>query len=163
MIAYQTVRQVNRSAKETFDVIGTHIYDNHPKWEAEVLQIRRLTPDPVGVGSRAVMIRREFGRTKEVEYVLTEFEPNRRIAAYHPDGGMEFNISFTITPIDADSCTVQVDVQAQPQGLARILEPIMRRAMPKRGERIMSAMAEVIESASARTETDSGTIGVEHE
>lgn len=151
MIVSQHTRQVNRSAEETFDVIGTHVYDNHPKWEDEVLEIRRITPDPVGVGSRAIMIRREFGRTTEVEYVLTEFEPNRRIAAHHPDSAMDFDISFTITPIDDDSCTVQVDVQAQPQGFARLLEPILRLVMPKRGGRITDAMVEVIESTPART------------
>ena len=145
MIVSQHVRQVNRSAEETFDVIGTHMYDNHPKWEDEVVEIRRLTPDPIGVGSRAIMVRREFGRTTEVEYVLTEFEPNRRIAAHHPDAGMDFDIEFTITPIDDHSCTVQVDVRAQPKGLSRVLEPIMRLAMPRRGARITDDMVDVIE------------------
>lgn len=148
MIVYQSTRRVNRSAEDTFDVIGTHVYDNHPKWEAEVLEIRPMTPGPVGVGSRAVMVRREFGRRKEVEYEVTEFEPGRRITFHHPDAALDFNISFNITPIDSGSCTVQVDVRAQPQGWTRILEPIMRRVMPKQGDRITSAMAEVIESAS---------------
>ncbi len=88
---------------------------------------------------------------------------SRAIAFHHPDAALDFNISFDIAPIDSGSCTVQVDVRAQPQGWTRILEPVMRRAMPKQGDRITSAMAEVIESAPARTETDSGTIGVEHE
>lgn len=151
MIAYQSVRHVNRSAEDTFDVIGTHLYENHPKWEREVIEIRRITPDPVGVGSRAVMVRHEFGRTTETEYVITEFEQGRRIAAHHPDAALDFNISFDVTPIDNGSCTVRVDVRAQPQGWTRILEPIMRLVMPKRGERITSSMALVVESAPART------------
>lgn len=167
MIAYQNIRRVNRSAEDTFDVIGTHVYDNHPRWEPEVLEIRQITPDPIGVGSRAIMVRRDFGRRTEVEYEVTEFEPGRRIAFHHPAAALgDFNISFDITPIDSSSCTVQVDVRAQPQGWTRILEPIMRRAMPKQGDRITSAMAEVIQSASARSgsETDSElTIDVEHE
>lgn len=151
MIVYQSIRQVNRSAEVTFDVIGTHVYDNHPRWESEVLEIQRITPDPVGVGSRAVMVRRDFGRRTEVEYEVTEFEPGRRIAFHHPAAALDFNISFDVGPIDSGSCTVQVDVRAQPQGWTRILEPVMRRAMPKQGDRIASAMAEVIESESART------------
>ena len=151
MIAYQTVRHVNRSAEDTFDVIGTHVYENHPKWEPEVVEIRRITPDPVGVGSRAVMVRHEFGRTTETEYVLTEFEPGRRIASRHVDAALDFDISFDITPIDDDSCTVRVDVRAQPRGWIRILEPMMRLVMPRRGERITSSMVQVIESAPARS------------
>ena len=149
MIAYTTVKDVNRSAEDTFAVIGTHIYDYHPKWEREVVEIRPITPDPVGVGSRAIMVRREFGRTTESEYVLTEFEQGRRIAAHHPDDSMDFDISFEITPVDSGSCTVRVDVRAQPRGWTRVLEPMMRLAMPKRGERIMRSMVEVVESAPA--------------
>jgi len=151
MIEYQTERRVNRSAEDTFDVIGTHVYDNQPKWEAEVVEVRRISPGPVGVGSRSVMVRREFGRTTEVENEVTEFEQDRRIAFHHPDSALEFNISFDITPIDSSSCTVQVDVRAQPRGWTRILEPIMRLAMPRQGERITTAMAAVIESAPSRT------------
>lgn len=145
MIVSQHIRKVNRSAQEAFDVIGTNMYDNHPKWEREVVEIRRLTPDPIGVGSRAVMVRREFGRTTEVEYALTAFEPNRRIAAHHPDAAMDFDIAFTITPIDDHSCTVQVDVRAQPKGFARLLEPVMHLMMPRHGARITDDMVHVIE------------------
>jgi hypothetical protein len=151
MITYQCVRNVNRSAEDTFDVIGTHMYENHPRWEPEVIEIRRITPGPVGVGSRAVMVRHEFGRTREVEYVITEFEEGRRIASQHPDDALDFNISFEIAPIDRDSCTVRVNVRAQPKGWTRILEPMMRLVMPKRGQRIANAMVDVIESAPART------------
>lgn len=150
MIVHEHSRQVGRSAEEAFDVIGTHMYENHPRWEREVVEIRRLTPGPVGVGSRAVMVRREFGRRSEVEYEITEFEPGRRIAAHHPDASLDFCISFDIEPIDAATCTVRVKVQAKPRRWARLLEPVMRLAMPRRGERLTDAMAEVIEDESAR-------------
>ena len=150
MITHTVTQHVNRSAEDTFDVIGTNLYENHPKWEREVVEIKRITPDPVGVGSRAVMVRREFGRTSESEYVITEFEKDRRIAAHHPDPTMDFSISFEITPIDDGSCTVTVESRAQSLGWMRILEPIMRIAMPKRADRIMQSMVEVIERSPAR-------------
>jgi hypothetical protein len=149
LINHTTVKHVNRSAEDTFSVIGTGIYEYHPKWEREVVEIRRITDGPVGVGSRAIMVRREFGRTSESEYVVTEFEQDRKIAAHHPDPSMDFHISFEITPIDSSSCTVQVDVAAQPLGWTRIFEPVMRLVMPKRGERLADSMVEVIESAPA--------------
>lgn len=149
MINQTVIKHVNRSAEDTFSVIGTGLYEYHPKWEREVVEIRRITDGPVGVGSRAIMVRREFGRTSESEYVVTEFEQDRRIAAHHPDPSMDFHISFQITPIDSSSCTVQVDVAAQPQGWTRIVEPVMRLAMPKRSERLASSMVEVIENAPA--------------
>jgi hypothetical protein len=151
MIVHEHTEQVNRSAEDAFDVIGTHMYDNHPLWEREVVEIRPLTPGPVGVGSRAIMVRQEFGRRSEVEYEITEFEPGRRIAAQHPDdASMDFHIEFDIEPIDTDSCSVRVTVRAQPKGWARLLEPVMRVAMPRRGERITKDLVGVIEGRSAR-------------
>ncbi len=150
MIVHEHTRRVHRSAEEAFDVIGTHMYENHPRWEREVVEIRPLTPGPVGVGSRAVMVRQEFGRRSEVEYEITEFEPGRRIAASHPeDASMDFDIAFDIEPIDDDTCAVTVSVAARPKGWARALEPVMRIAMPRRGARITDDLAAVIEGRSA--------------
>ena len=132
-------------------MIGTNLYENHPKWEREVVEIRPITPGPVGVGSRAVMVRREFGQTSESEYVITEFEPSRRMAAHHPEDSMDFTISFEVTPVDPNECTVQIDVQAQPKGWMRAFEPIMRLVMPRRSERIARSMSQVIERSPART------------
>ena len=147
MINHTIVKHVNRSAEDAFSVIGTGVFENHPRWEREVVEIRRITDGPVGVGSRAIMVRRDFGRTSETEYELTEFEQDRRIAAHHPDSSMDFRISFDITPVDADSCTIRIEVAAQPLRWTRILEPVMRFAMPRQGKRIAESMVEVIEAA----------------
>lgn len=150
MITCEVTQRVARSAGATFDVIGTHVYDNHPLWEQEVLEIRPITGGAVGLGSRAVMVRRDFGRRTEVEYVVTEFEQERRIGFHHPASTLDFRISFELTPVDADSCEVHVAVRAQPRGWSRLLEPVMRRAMPKQAERITTQMAQVVESSTAR-------------
>lgn len=151
MIKYTQERRVRRSAEETFDVIGTNLYENHPKWEKEVVEVQPITPGPIGVGSRAVMVRREFGRTSEVEYVVTEFEPGRILASHDNDPSMEFDIRFEVTPIDGESCTLAVEVRAQPNGWMKIFEPIMRIVMPKRGNRITSSLVALVESTPART------------
>ena len=146
MIVHEHTRRIDRSAEEAFAVIGTHMYDNHPRWEREVVEIRPLTPGPVGVGSRAIMVRQEFGRRSEVEYEITEFDPGRRIAASHPDdAAMDFDITFDLEPIDDGSCALTVRVAARPKGWARLLEPVMRMAMPRRGARITDDLVEVIE------------------
>lgn len=46
MITYQTHRRVTRSAEDAFDVIGINVYDNHPRWAPEVVEIRRISHAP---------------------------------------------------------------------------------------------------------------------
>jgi len=147
-ITYQTRRRVTRSAEDAFEVIGTHVYDNHPRWEPQVLEIRSITPGPVGVGSRAVMVRRDYGRRSEVLYEVTEFQPPRRIAFHHPDAGMDFEIRFDLTPLDDRSCELSVHLRVRPRGLARLLQPVIRRVMPRQAERTTTAMVDVIEHPS---------------
>jgi len=108
MITYQTRRPVTHSAEDAFDVIGINVYDNHPRWEPEVVEIRRISHGPVGVGSRAVMVRRDYGRRSEVLYEVTEFDPPRRIAFHHPDAGVDFDVRFDLTPLDDRSCELSV-------------------------------------------------------
>jgi hypothetical protein len=150
-ITADVVTRVQRPADVTFDVIGTHVYENHPRWEPEVLEIRPLQDGPVRVGSRAVMVRKAFPRPREVEYSVTELVPGRRIAFDHPDAAMHFRLSFEVVPAGADACDVHVHVEAEPHGPLRVLTPMMRRAFPGRSARISAQMARVVESVAPTT------------
>lgn len=149
MITWSGTRKVHASATHTFDVIGTHGRENHPRWEKEVVEIRPVTPGPVGLGTRAIMVRKEMGRVRAVEYEVTEFEAGRRIAFNHPDENMNFALSFTVTPVTSDECELRVDVRAQPKGPLRAMEPLMKLAFPKRSGRITDAMVAVVEELAA--------------
>jgi hypothetical protein len=56
MLTYEARRRVSRPPEAVFDVIGTHVYENHPMWKSEVVEIRPLKEPPVRVRSRAVMV-----------------------------------------------------------------------------------------------------------
>jgi hypothetical protein len=146
MIRWHRTSTVNASAEAAFDVIGTNVMTNHPKWEKEVQAIRPITTGPVGVGTRAVMVRREMGRTRESEYEVTEFVPGRSIAFAHPQDALGFTLRFELDPVDATACRLTVDVAAHPRGALRLMEPVMRLAFPARSRRITDAMIGVIES-----------------
>lgn len=145
MLKYEARRRVRRSPAAVFDVIGTHVYENHPRWESEVVEIRRLTDGPVGVGSRAIMVRQEYGRRREAPYEVTEFIPDRTIAFQHLDGPMTFEIAFVLEPAGPAETDLTVKVRAQPKGAFRLLTPFIARTLPKTSERITGQMVELIE------------------
>lgn len=147
MITYSKTRRVERSAEDAFDVIGTHVFENHTKWEPEVVEIRRLDHGPVGVGSRAVMVRSERRRTSETEYSVTEFLAPTRIAFDHPKSALGFALSTTITPVTASSCDITTQVTMKPRGWTRLLSPLLRIGTPARGDRLTANQARVIETA----------------
>jgi hypothetical protein len=151
MISYTKTRHVDRSAETAFDIIATHVFENHPKWEAEVLEVRRLDQGAVGVGSRAVMVRSEGGRISESEYAITEFVPNSRVAFDHPGSAMGFSLTSTIVPVTATSCDITTRVTMQPRGWVRLLTPLLRLGTPRRGDRLTAAQARVIEDSPMST------------
>lgn len=146
MIRFNAVRCVPRPADDVFNVVATRAFENHPKWEDEVVEVRRVTPEPMGVGSRAVMVREEYGKRREVEYEVTEYEPNRRIAFRHLVPNSTFELSTDVRELTATSSEFEVTVLMGVKGMARLLEPLMRLGMPKRGARIMADMARVAET-----------------
>jgi Polyketide cyclase / dehydrase and lipid transport len=145
MIRWHQTNRVPVSADDAFDVIGTNVTVNHPKWESEVQSVRKLTPGPVGAGTRAVVVRKEMGRVRESEYEVTEFVPGHSIAFRHPQSALDFALRFELTPISSTACEITVDVVAQPRGALRIAEPLMCLALPRRSRRIADAMIAVIE------------------
>ena len=150
MISWHRISTVHASADEAFEIIGTNVTVNHPRWEKEVQSIRTLTPGPVRVGTRAVMVRKEMGRIRESEYEVTEFAPGTSIAFRHPQDGLDFAVRFQLTPIDSTTCELTVDVTAQPKGALRIMAPLMRLGFPRRSAHITDAMIAVIEDVARR-------------
>jgi len=150
MPTFNRTYRIARSADEVFDFIGTHMYENHPRWEREVVAIRPLTPGPIGVGSRAVMVRHEYGRQYESTYEITAFEPGRLISATHLDGSMDFDISFAVAPIDGASSDFTVNVKMGFRGRMRPLSPILGLQMPSRSDRLTRSMIALVEAEPPR-------------
>lgn len=150
MITWSRTYQVAATPEQAFDVIGARVRENHPRWEREVVEIRPLTPGPVALGSRSVMVRKEWGKLREGTYEVVELEPGRRIAFSHPDAAMDFRLAFDLkaTPIGTD---LTVHVAAQPKGGLRLFVPVLHLALPRRSHRITSAMVRVIEEDAALT------------
>lgn len=148
MVHYRgTSRTINRPAAEVFEIIGTHAFEHHPQWEEEVVEVRRLTPPPMGVGSRGIMVRDERGKRKEVEYEVVRFDRGHRIDWHHNVPDADFDLSLTVQELTADTSTITAELTMKLHGIQRVLEPMISMGMPKRGTRILEGMAGVAETA----------------
>ena len=140
-----TVR-IERPAADVFAAIVSHSARNEPAWEPEVLDVRPVGSGSFGLGSRAIMVRRERGRTVETTYEITAFEPPHRLAARHLDGPMGFALEFVVQPITPAASDVTVTVDIAPRGAMRVLAPLFALMGPRRNLAIARRMAAAIES-----------------
>ena len=53
---------------------------NLPRWQSGIVSAERTSPDPVGVGSTARVVRDMAGQSLTVDLTITDFEPGRRLA-----------------------------------------------------------------------------------
>ena len=67
------------------DVDATFAYlsdfANAAEWDPGIVEAKRLTPAPTAVGSRFEVIALFRGKRQRFEYVVTDFEEGRRVAA----------------------------------------------------------------------------------
>jgi hypothetical protein len=144
MITFHSSTEVGRSAQASFDVIGTHVFDNQPRGESEVLSVTPLQVGPARLGARALMRRRDGRRVRDVMSEVVEFQSPHRISFIHPESSMRFHLTFQVTELAADRSRIDTYVELGLPGPARLLEPLMRRNGRRRTERLTQAMGRTV-------------------
>lgn len=144
MIRYAFQEHIRRSPAEVFDFVAVHQEQNHPKWEEEVVEVRR--PGPLRIGLEGIMVRKEGGRTREVPFEVTDLVPDRRIAFRSGSGGFRLDLIFDMRPADGET-DFHVDAALKLSGPLWLLTPVFRRKFPKRSARITRRLASVLNDA----------------
>ena len=54
-------RVIARPPRTVFDFVATHHFQNHPKWDPDVLEMTQMSPGTVRTGTTARVVRRQGG------------------------------------------------------------------------------------------------------
>jgi hypothetical protein len=144
MIRYEIQEHIRRSPATAFDFVAVHQPENHPRWEDEVVEVRR--PGPLAVGLKGVMVRREGKRRREVPFEVTELVPDRRIRFRSGSGGFRLDLTFDFRPEGAET-DLHVLAELQLSGPLWLLSPLFARKFPKTGARITRRLAALLNDA----------------
>ena len=91
MLEFENTIRIDRRVDEVFAFLSD--FENIPKWNYYILEVRQLSGSPVGVGTTYHQIR----KTDEQDYQVTEFEANRAIAVKTlPQSSPSFERKFTL-------------------------------------------------------------------
>src|SRR5262245_34353839 len=101
MIRYEFNQHIRRPADQVYDFVVERQPENHPKWEPEVLELRR--DGPVKVGTRGVMVRKDFGKVQEVPIEILEVVPGRMMRECSDGGGVKFDMRMEMLPKGNDT------------------------------------------------------------
>jgi Polyketide cyclase / dehydrase and lipid transport len=101
-------------------------FEQVPLWEHGVLEVRKVTPGPVGVGTRVTARRMYAGRETRLEGPIVEFV-NGRSATIALRGGplLESRVTYAVHAIDSRRARVTYRATGQLRGPLRLLNPIL--------------------------------------
>ena len=74
MLEFENTVYIDRPVDEAFAFLSD--FENIPKWNYYVLEVRQLSESPIGVGTTYHQVR----KTDEQDFRITEFEPNHTVA-----------------------------------------------------------------------------------
>jgi len=125
------------------------------QWQSGILEIRRLTDGPPGVGTRHTFTRTLMGRriTGENEYVA--FEPGKRVA-FRTTSGPRLLASYAVAAM-SEGTRVTAMMELDVSGILSVAEPLVARALSRDVVGNLARLKLMLESSPAAV--DSNTLG----
>jgi len=76
MLKIEISNVINRPVEEVFAVANNP--ETYPKWSPGLIEVKRISEGPIGVGTTWRLVRQALGQRLEGDLELTEYEPNRK-------------------------------------------------------------------------------------
>jgi uncharacterized membrane protein len=132
---------VRRPSDEVFAFVADQ--ENAPRWQSGIVEVRRLTDGPPGVGSRHTFTRTLMGRrmTGENEYVA--FEPGKRVE-FRTTSGPRLLASYAVTTIP-EGTRLTATMETDFSGVMSVAEPLVARALRRDVVAALARLTSILE------------------
>ena len=137
---------IRRPVEEVFDVVADE--RNEPSYNPRMRHAEKLTPGPVGTGTR---FRAEFaspGRPVAVTEITRHDRP-RRLASRTRMSAMDVHGELTFEPV-ADGTRMRWSWELEPRGPLRLAAPLVRRIGSRREREVWEGLRRLLENGEAR-------------
>jgi uncharacterized protein YndB with AHSA1/START domain len=134
---------VHRPSDEVFAFVADQL--NAPRWQSGIVEVRRLTDGPPGVGTRHTFTRTLMGRRMSGENEYVAFEPGKRVV-FRTTSGPRLVASYAVTPITEGTrltTTMEVDFS----GIMSLAEPLVGRALTRDVVAALARLPSILESS----------------
>jgi uncharacterized membrane protein len=142
MISTQVSIVINRPLEEVFAYLSD--LENNMNWRAGMIEARKTSAGPIGVGTTYRLVNSVFGRRIESEAEVTEFEPNRKIATRNRSGPpIETRRSFE--PVEGGT-RATFAIEADLSGVMKLAEPLLATLAKRRVEGLAADLKDLMDA-----------------
>jgi uncharacterized protein YndB with AHSA1/START domain len=117
---------------------------NDPRWQSGVLDVRRTTAAPPGIGTKHRCVRKFMGRRWEANTEYVEYEPNQRVSRKSTSGFMAFAAGY-VTEAAEGGTQLTAWIELQPQDVAGLSEPFIAESLSRDVEASLIELKELLE------------------
>jgi len=143
MIRAEKSTVIERSVEDVFAYVSDQTNAVH--WQAGLVEVRRLTDGPIGVGNRHTIVRTFMGRRLAVENEYIAFEPGRRIAFRTTSGPMPLEASYLVEAV-ADGTRVTSTIAMEASGFVSLAEPLIAAGLRREMDAAFRELKRVLEA-----------------
>jgi uncharacterized protein YndB with AHSA1/START domain len=137
---------INRPVEEVFDFVADE--RNEPRYNPRMLRAEKLSPGPVGLGSRFRAEMRTRPRPMEMTTEFTGYERPRRLASTTRMSRMDIRGTLSFDPVPGGT-RMRWSWELEPHGLLKLMTPLAS-PIGARGERaIWTSLKRLLEAQEA--------------
>jgi polyketide cyclase/dehydrase/lipid transport protein len=138
-------RVIERPPSAVFDFVATHHFDNHPRWDPDVLEMRQTSPGAPQTGTTAHVVRRQGSRRVEGTATVTEYVPDRSAAWDVRFGSFLLKQRAEVIPERSGAATrLRLTIETKASGPMRFLVPLLRGRFRKTMERSLATIDDLL-------------------
>jgi uncharacterized protein YndB with AHSA1/START domain len=118
---------------------------NAPQWQDGLVEVRRTTEGPIGIGTRYTFVRTFMGQRMEGSNQYIEHEPNKCVRFKSTSGPLPFQFAYLTEPAATGTQVTSV-MEMQPEGLSEQAEEEMSISLSREMEAALSKLKALLES-----------------
>ena len=122
MVNVNVSKVIHRPVADVFSFVAN--FENHPRWETDFLEVNPIDAMS-GVGTTYQCVLKFPGRTAASKFVITEYEPNHKIAFVGEPAGPAIPKGSYLFEATKDGTKVTSQPRPEFRGFFRLLEPMM--------------------------------------
>ena len=134
---------INRPVEEVWEFISN--IENAPKWDRGVIAARQISEGPLGVGTTLQTTRLLLGRRRTPNYVVSEYEPNQKIALKAFLGPFQGQVRFAFDSVSGGTRFTQ-SLEMQSSGWWNLITPLLVRMFTSDGEADLANIKRILEN-----------------
>jgi carbon monoxide dehydrogenase subunit G len=142
MIKIEASTTINKPVETVFEFVNSH--QNAYQWLSGLVETRPDTGTE-GVGHTWTDVIQMYGRKLETDFIVTEFEPNQKVAFESMGGSISQAASYSFNS-DGDGTRVTFSGEGEPGGFFKLAEPILARMLQRQWEANLANLNDVLEA-----------------